>query len=154
MDLQNSTVGGVAGRVPSWINKYKNKLVDALAKGVNSYIAKNTDPYVLDCADKNMAILFNVTPGTQLGVLEPFPEVPCIIKLKDTSARNRDGFAYKDFPFSLFEERFQPYAELLVRLMKCSEAYMQAGQKVKKQIFQTLFSNDTEELNELLEDEA
>lgn len=154
MDLQNNAVGGVPGRVPSWINQYKYKLADILVEGVKQYITKNTDPFVLDSAQKNIAILFPVTKENQIGVFECFPDVPCMQNLKDSDAKNRDGVKYKEFPLELCEERFSPCVNLLVRLMKCSETYTGAGQKMKKQIFQTLFSNDDDELNELLEDEA
>ena len=153
MDLQNSAVGGVAGRVPSWINRYRGLLADMLEEGVTAYIAKNTDPYVLDNAPYNIPVCFSVSTE-HVGLYEDFPDVPCLQKLKDSVVKNQDGRQYKEFPLELFEERYALCAGLLVRLVKCSDTYMSAGQKMKKQIFQTLFSSDTEELNELLEDEA
>ena len=152
MDLQNSAVGGVAGRVPSWTAQNKQKLLRTLTEGVQAYITKHTDPYVLDNASKNIAVCFDIE-GQIIGLPQSYSDVPCMQKLQDACATDRDGRLYKIFPLELFEEQYETCANLLVRLIRCNSTYEYAGQRVKKLIFQQLFSNDTDELNELLEDE-
>lgn len=152
MDLQNSAVGGVAGRVPSWINRNRAALADILEEGVNQYISKHTDPYVLDNA-KATTLVCVPTKDEAVG-LGAFPTVPCLQALEDSYACDNKGNKYKAFPPTLFEGRFKECVDLLIRLVDCSQTYYLGGQKVKKQIFQTLFSNDDKELTELLEDEA
>lgn len=152
MDLQNSAVGGVAGRVPSWTAQNKQKLLRTLTEGVQAYITKHTDPYVLDNASKNIAVCFDIEDHI-IGLSPSYSNVPCLQKLEDACTTDKDNRLYKIFPLELFEEQYETCANLLVRLIRCNSTYEYAGQRVKKLIFQQLFSNDTDELNELLEDE-
>jgi hypothetical protein len=152
MNLKDSNVGGVAGLVPSWVSKYRQKLLRTLTEGVQDYITKHTDPYVLDNASKDLAVAFDIDDSI-IGLSQAYSNVPCMQKMKDACTTDRDGRLYKFFPLELFEEQYKTCANLLVRLIQCNNTYISAGQKVKKLIFQQLFSNDTDELNELLEDE-
>lgn len=151
MELQNCATNGAGGRVGSWIKEKREALLETLQKGVEQYIKNNTEPYVLDHTTKTVAVVFYVPDplaenGTAVFRIEKQPFVPCLQKLLNPRA---GGVI---FPLSLLEERFQPYVNLLKRLIACNNSYIDASQKMKKAIFQTLFSEDDQELNELLED--
>lgn len=151
MELQNYVTNGAAGRVASWIEEKKEALLEVLQRGVEQYIKDNTEPYVLDNTTKTVSVVFHMPDslsenGIAVFRIETQPLVPCMQKLLD----KRAGCVF--FPLSLLEEHFQPYVNLLKRLIACQNSYIEANQKMKKAIFQTLFSEDDQELNDILED--
>lgn len=164
MNLENYAAGGVPGRVCSWIEQKENELVAILEEGIDRYISKNTDPYVLDSAPlKNLLLLripFYAQDKTQykpIMLKKSYPAVPCIQSLESTTSTEPGGNTNCDtkvFPLPLLEERYKDCAELITRLVQCQSDYVLSNQKNKKAIFQTLFSEDDADLAEILEDET
>jgi hypothetical protein len=130
-------------RVPDWITVNQDKLLDLINQTVENYLKANTDPVIYDKAQNNQAQLYICEKITAHITV---PEVPLVKELASE-------FKLSITPLAWLDDRGKTAVKLYKRLNDLNSQYVQSTQYVKKKIYNALFTDNSSELDKLLEEE-
>ena len=130
-------------RVPDWITVNQDKLLDLISQTVENYLKLNTDPVIYDKAQNNQLQLY-------VGELSPAHiTVPGVPLVKEISSDTKIG----RIPSDWLDDRGKTAVKLYERLYDLNYQYVNSTQFVKKKIYNVLFTDNSSELDKLLEEE-
>lgn len=128
-------------RVPDWIGYNRSKLVAIIADSFDAYLKAHTDPVVYDqVTDTTVVYIDDI-----LNVRIPVKEVPLIKKTNHYTI-----YTEKD---DWFDKKSLKAVEFLKRLDDVEKEYTSAPQGAKKKIYNSLFTDNSSELDKLIEEE-